>query len=300
MTLEERIATPPPKRSPKSSKPVPHQDLILENLPFEILYAIANHAGFFPTLKLMHTSRFFRTLFQSRSAWLSYMDPTACSDQIENMVLVQTKISLFDHVLFGVWNGTGEGKKAGVREEEVFFEHRAFNEEFDFLGGVSVGLGRSGFGRATFFEHRDTLPCYQNDLKERVRTGQIPPSIPPVTPVMTSISSPTSAHIPIPRGAKIEHSCSECAHFDHQKILKSICLLDHNHHPNLHALENAIAWDYTYPDGRRTLKYRILSHTGILGYGAARDLPMVHVNKVYINGVQLTGWAHDFYKRVVG
>ncbi|KNC98289.1 uncharacterized protein SPPG_06685 [Spizellomyces punctatus DAOM BR117] len=305
LDLPTILRTPKSKGSPEIQT-AKTQTPSLTDLPTELIYAISTRAGFFGALQLMRTCRTIHTLLSNRSAWTDYMDPTACSDVVENTLTIMTRITTFDHLLFGVWSGPPEEQGGQrIKDLQVFFEHRSFNEEYDFLGGVSAKVGRAGIADVSFFDHRDTLSCYQSDLKHRVQTGQIPPSIPPPTPTLpsattaTAPSNVTSPLVPVPRGLKIPHTCTTCAHFDTQNILKSICLLDHTHHPSVNSLESAISWEYTLPDGRRRIKFKVLSYQAPIGFVSMKELPMVHVNEVTINGRKLKGWAYEFFSKVV-
>ncbi|KAJ3015004.1 hypothetical protein HKX48_004821 [Thoreauomyces humboldtii] len=269
----------------------------LTALPTELLCAIAMRAGFFASLQLMHTCRSMRSLFSERAAWTLYMNPKACTEVVTNTCRITTKTTQFDHLVFGTWNRAslpGDMPKAGdsdARLEDVFFEHRTLSEQFDFLGGISVRVGKSALAKMAFFEHRHTLPCWLADADARSKAGRSPP--PSHNPTLEWTPDSTSS-LPSSTTRERPHTCPECAYFDTQRVLKSVCLLD-----KAYLEDEEIEWDHTFADGRRKVEVRVKRYQGLLGYRSVKDLPLVHANEISIDGRKVEGWAYDHFKSVV-
>ncbi|KAI9362073.1 hypothetical protein DFJ73DRAFT_813276 [Zopfochytrium polystomum] len=268
------------------------------DLPNELLITIGLRAGFMAAINLMRTCRRFETLLSDPAAWYDYTR-NGSSDIVESEVTICTKIHTFDHLVFGLWenpeihsqeeyphDGTQELPCKDVpvaAEPSVFFEHMTFSEQYDFLGGVNLSMTRGGLTSSEFFDHRETLPCYKNALRAAVASGALPPSAPHGDP---------------PAGAKIDHSCQECARYDRRKVLKSIFVFDQvPYHPRWG--REGFTWAFDYPDGRRRLRIKIKPFQGVLGYCSVRDLPSVFVNCVSVNGQQLKGDEYDLFQRLV-
>jgi hypothetical protein len=116
-------------------------------------------------------------------------------DEIENTVTIETRLHSFDNLVFGTWRGSGclhadaspldagfqkyqqqahllnnmmnqsnhlasKAEAVAMNNPAVFFEHKTFDERFDFLGGVQIRMNATGLATADFFDHRETLPCY--------------------------------------------------------------------------------------------------------------------------------------------
>ncbi|TPX74815.1 hypothetical protein CcCBS67573_g03925 [Chytriomyces confervae] len=157
----------------------------LLDLPTELIIKIAHYSGFIAATRMMHSHEHLHALLNTPAAWHAYKhDAHSSSDVVESHVQICTKIHTFDHLVFGTWNNDSS-------EPSVYFEHFTFNEAFDFLGGVEMGVLRSGKTTSACFEHREALACYQKALVEAVRVGALPPSAPHGGP---------------PPGAKIDHN----------------------------------------------------------------------------------------------
>ncbi|KAJ3124894.1 B9 domain-containing protein 2 [Physocladia obscura] len=265
----------------------------LLDLPNELLIQIALHAGFFAAATLIKThARLARLLLDPRS-WHAYTAVAASSaDVIEAQVTICTKIHTFDHLVFGLWagatRGCGEVKDAEQHgeeeEEEVYFEHFTFNEQYDFLGGVQMAVTRAGAVRSAFFEHRETLPCYRRALVAAVNAGALPATAPHGDP---------------PSGAKIDHDCTECRAYARRKVLKSLFVFDQVPYSPKWG-RDGFSWAYDYQDGRRRVKVQIKPFDGgVTGYSSLQDLPSVFVKKVNINGVELKGEHWTLFQSVV-
>ncbi|KAI8835401.1 hypothetical protein BJ741DRAFT_607885 [Chytriomyces cf. hyalinus JEL632] len=249
----------------------------LLDLPTELIVKIAHYSGFIAATRLMRSHGHLHALLNTPAAWHAYMhDAHSSSDIVESHVQICTKIHTFDHLVFGTWNN-------GNSEPSVYFEHFTFNEAFDFLGGVEMGVSRSGMTTSACFEHREALACYQKALMEAVRAGALPPSAPHGGP---------------PPGAKIDHSCNNCGRYNARHVLKSIFVFDQApHHPRWS--KDGFSWVHSYPDRRRSLRVSITPFHGAAGHTSIQDLPTVHVNKVNINGVDLVGEEWETFQRLV-
>ncbi|KAJ3236544.1 hypothetical protein HDU78_004548 [Chytriomyces hyalinus] len=261
-----------------ASLPAAQYSIGLVDLPTELIIKIAHYAGFIAATKLIQAHERFQTILDNPAAWHAYThDASSSSDVIESQVHICTKIHTFDHLVFGTWDNDRHS------EPSVYFEHLTFREDFDFLGGVEVGLSRSGQITSGFFEHRETLACYKNALIEAVQVGTLPPSAPHGGP---------------PPGAKIDHSCHECERYNQRSVLKSIFVFDQvPSHPRWG--KDGFSWVYSYPDGRRRLRVSITPFQGATGYTNIQDLPSVYVKKVNVNGVELEGKDWEMFQRLV-
>ncbi|KAI8848589.1 hypothetical protein BC829DRAFT_443721 [Chytridium lagenaria] len=130
---------------------------------------------------------------------------------------------------------------------------------------------------------QDASPSLRAPLVEAVATGVLPASAPHGTPAP---------------GAKIDHSCSRCAKYDGREVLKSLFVFDQvPYHPKWG--REGFSWNYTYPDGRRTLKICIKPFQGVLGYTSVSDLPSLFINCITVDGKQLKGDLYDLFNRLV-
>ncbi|KAJ3178964.1 hypothetical protein HDU87_003233 [Geranomyces variabilis] len=120
------------------------QQCHFDSLPTELVCAIAMRSGFFAASTLMQASRRFYNLLSHRDAWADYMDPRASDDLVESSVVIMTKLSMFDQLVFGTWSGLPDAQVvAPAAEETVYFEHRSFDEGYRFLGGLSMEMSRA-------------------------------------------------------------------------------------------------------------------------------------------------------------
>ncbi|KAI8820958.1 uncharacterized protein EV422DRAFT_496184 [Fimicolochytrium jonesii] len=299
------VESPLVSRTPSSSSS------LITKLPTELICAIAMKSGFFTAINLMHTCRTLRTILSAPEAWATYYNPDMSDEIIENTLSVTTKLTQFDHLVFGTWSGLPgtRGDEGQRREgEDLFFEHRAFDTDFDFLGGISAKMSRGGMLKIQFFEHRTTLPCYLTDIQTKLNSGELAPTHLPTTPgIPDEFSSTPPSAAPLfpaatlapPTGLRIPHTCPTCTYFDTQTIHKSTSLLDHNMFAAPTLLDDAITWVYTHLDNRRRVKVKVHAYQGPLGYVSWRDLPMVHCNEVRVAGRALRGWAWEFWRDVV-
>eukprot|EP00842_Homolaphlyctis_polyrhiza_P005689 jgi/Hompol1/6120/HPOL_000713-RA len=114
-------------------------------LPTEIICSIAMLSGFRGALSLRKTSsRMFRIL-SNPTAWTDYK--LISPDIIENAITVMTKVHTFDHLLFGEWHESLEYEPttpAPKLQGSVFFIHKTFLEQYDYLGGISFRMEPGG------------------------------------------------------------------------------------------------------------------------------------------------------------
>ncbi|KAJ3098343.1 hypothetical protein HDU97_004118 [Phlyctochytrium planicorne] len=280
----------------------------LLDLPNELLASIAMKSGFFAAARLMLTCKRLNAILDNPSSWMDYTRGGSM-DVIESEVTICTKIHTFDHLVFGLWHEVEQpldqdgnptvppptsSKRAMKRalsspnlgpsnEPQIYFEHLTFSEQYDFLGGISLGMAPGGYISSEFFDHRETLPCYREALAEAVAQGLLPPSAPHGDP---------------PPGSKIDHSCDRCAKYDGREVLKSLFVFDQvPYHPRWG--KEGFSWSYTYPDGRRRLKICIKPFQGTLGYTSVRDLPSLFINCITVDGKQLKSSEYDLFNRLV-
>ena len=123
-----------------------------------------------------------------------------------------------------------------------------------------------------FFEHRERLPCYIADVKNRMVSGEIPS-------VITSEISPVG-------GLRVKHSCVDCAHYDHQAVIKSEFV-----HQVLTG-DDAISHTYQIND-RRLITIKVECVDGINGY--SNTVPAITTKIWKINNVELTKQQLSFY-----
>ncbi|KAJ3192697.1 hypothetical protein HK101_006119 [Irineochytrium annulatum] len=306
------------------AKPASGQRLTLLHLPSELLIAVAMKSGFFGGVNLMRCCRRLNHLLDDPASWIDYntADPGSLAshaDLIESEVTIQTKIHTYDHLVFGLWHdvenegggGAAATDKDGApvskipralsddciargstrrsstetrKEPRVYFEHMAFSDSYDYLGGVSLHLARGGQLNSAFFDHRETLPCYRAALDAAVASGQLAPSAPHGGP---------------PAGAKVDHTCGECAGYDGREVLKSLFVFEQVP-SNPRWGREGFSWSYDYPDGRRRLRVAIVPYQGQLGYTSVRDLPTLFLNHaVTVNGRKLTGSGLEMFQRLV-
>ncbi|KAJ3116424.1 hypothetical protein HDU96_009681 [Phlyctochytrium bullatum] len=311
--LPSASAATPKKASVPAQALIPSTTVHLLDLPNELLTTIAMRAGFFAATTLMLTNKRFYSLLNNPASWTDYTRGGS-SDVIESEVTICTKIHTFDHLVFGLWHDVTadhtqsldqdaapilppptSSRRAMTRslsspsvlckpEPHIYFEHMTFNEQYDFLGGISLGMTPGGLISSEFFDHRETLPCYREALAEAVAQGVLPPSAPHGTP---------------PPGSKIDHSCPRCARYDGREVLKSLFVFDQvPYHPKWG--REGFSWMYAYPDGRRKLKVSIKPFQGALGYTSVSDLPSLFINCITVDGRSLSkGGLYDLFNRLV-
>ncbi|KAJ3144755.1 hypothetical protein HDU89_007799 [Geranomyces variabilis] len=264
-----------------------------DSLPTELVCAIAMRSGFFAASTLMQASRRFYNLLSHPDAWAHYMDPKACDDLVESSVVIMTKLSMFDQLVFGTWSGLPDAQVARAADETIYFEHRSFDEGYRFLGGLSMEMSRATVQSISFFEHRESLPCYQSDLQSRAAAGLLPPTIATTPP--TGIPPTVAA----PIGTRIAHSCSSCGYYDSQKVRHAICLLDAVPSFSVQPMSGERVYNHSFADGRRTLRVVVTPYASPVGYADLKDLPVIARENVRIAGNKLSQWEHNFFTQVV-
>ncbi|KAJ3050576.1 hypothetical protein HK097_008422 [Rhizophlyctis rosea] len=277
----------PVSKSKLSKEVLKPSGTTLSSLPSELLISIAARSGFWASLNLSYTSRRFRSLLSDRAAWREHLATDGADELIVNEVTITTRVGVYDHLLFGVWQGE-DGEKDG---DSLFFIHKTFNDDYDFLGGVSFKLLKGGLVEPSFFEHRELLPCYLLDLQTHIQTGSHPPTI------HLGTTPPSNPVLPDPIGTRIPHSCSSCSHYDTQTVQKSVFVM--NDQPLDSQMRQGVEWCFEHPDGRRVVRVRVRPYRGMLGYGCDGDLPMVTVNEVSVAERRLRGGALDVFARLV-
>ncbi|KAI8918863.1 hypothetical protein BC831DRAFT_515964 [Entophlyctis helioformis] len=295
----------------------------LADLPTELVCKIAMHAGFFGALALRRTCSRFNAILSQPLAWTDYA--TLSPDALVNHVTVSTRLHTFDHLIFGQWaspspsvslspsagsgdmvtkiNGQALRKTAlaptvaaglhhvhGADDDgadpDIFFIHKTFLEQYDFLGGISFHMAPGGLVSAKFFEHRERLDCYADDMAARVQDGTLPPSI--------------DAHVAggAPTGdARHPHTCGRCAHYDTQIVHRSVFVFDQPPSGGwTHGPGAGVRQSYTYADGRRTIDITVKPFAG----GVRQDdLPFVSMNRVSVDGVLLPPPLHSLFLALV-
>lgn len=299
------IPTKPITKAQSSTVSASKSDLLpsgpsyLTDIPSEIIITIANKAGFRSSVTLMHSCRRLRSLLNHPSAWHDYKSGKTCLETVESTVTICTKLNTYDHLLFGSWapsssnsDSDSKHKSSGPAmveggenmESAIWFEHLTFSEQYDYLGGVALRMGRCGGLTSEFFEHKETLPCYQEALVEAVALGLLPPSAPNGGPAP---------------GAKINHECPACCSYSNRSIIKDIFVFDQVSSTPRWAVDG-FSWRHAYPDGLRAVTIRIQPFQKVLGYVSARDLPTVFVNSVSVGGFLLRGELYAMFQRLVG
>jgi hypothetical protein len=221
----------------------------LYDLPTEVFVLIAMSSGFYGCMNLRNTCARFKRILDMKSNWNSFTERSP--DVIETLVTIETKLHQFDRIVFGEWT-----KNNMVLPTII---HKTFQEEYDFLGGMSLVAEINGRVGVEFFDHRETLPCYINDVQTRMRNGLLPR-------VTVTGTSPVG-------GVRIPHSCNECSHYDNVTIVKSEFI-----HKSLSENDELF---HTYQVGpKRFVNVSVQHIHGVFGY--SNDIPSitVKVNKI--------------------
>nr|KAJ3404837.1 hypothetical protein HK105_003846 [Polyrhizophydium stewartii] len=223
-----------------------------------------------------------RAVLSVPAAWADY--PALSPDVIENSVTVVTKIHAFDHLIFD--------------PVEVFFVHKTFLEQYDFLGGISFRMDAAGHAEADFFDHRERLDCYLDDVRQRVQQGTLPPPLAPLPAAAPALPADPAG------GARVPHSCAACAHYDTQTTLKSVFAFDHasphrspaaiaaaasdalqtstdDARDDDHDDDGAVTYVHRFADARRVLRVTVRPVAARL---ASEHLPFVTVNRWAVDG----------------
>ncbi|KAJ8328374.1 hypothetical protein O5D80_003732 [Batrachochytrium dendrobatidis] len=300
----------------------------LQSLPAELICNIAMRAGFFSALRLCQTSKYFNLLLSCPSSWGLYKHLS--SDHIQNTVTVVTKIHTFDHLIFGDWQpghiSHNDSATSNEDEREVYFVHKTFLEQFDFLGGISFSMHPGGLATANFFEHREQLSCYLEDMRQGVQSGRIPPplipemTLPPTpqpslastpredttdqsrtqallinTIVQTAFPSASSHHVSPVGGARLQHKCPSCEAYDTQTVHKSIFVFDQvPRHPTW--ARDGLTYTYAFKDCKRTLRITVKPSVNRI---CNDNLPMVTFNAIAINNIDLSPLLYALFLKLV-
>ncbi|TPX34433.1 hypothetical protein SeMB42_g07319 [Synchytrium endobioticum] len=280
----------------------------LSLMPTELIIMICTMAGFTPTLTLAMTCTRMHAIVMNPAAWHDYT--TYTPDVIESRIAIVTKLSTFDHLLFGEWPrpadaAGGRGMRlqscdsAATLTDEytstststtststststtckarttktLFFEHRAFADHFDFLGGVELNVWDDGNVGIDFFDHVEQLPCQQ-----------------------LQPASPTS-HSPI---ASSEHTCRECYPYRHRRLMRNFFVFDQQEVVDWEVTTKpAFEWVWESRNGRRRVIITVSPQRNVRGFAPVGSLPFVTTEGVVVNGVQLQGSLRIFWERFV-
>ncbi|KAI8900217.1 hypothetical protein BC833DRAFT_582692 [Globomyces pollinis-pini] len=239
----------------------------LQTLPIELFTMIAMSSGFMTCMKLRQTCRFFRNVLDSKSSWNHFhlLSP----DIITTKAYLDTTLRQFDQIIFAEWFKNDQKSSCII--------HRTFLEQYDYLGGVSLVVSNTGKVTCEFFEHRERLPCYIDDVRTRMANGTIPPTL--------GISSSPIG------GIRVEHSCPECEHYDSQTVIRS---------EFVHGiLADESKLEYTYKlHPKRHVSVTIRSIVGVTGYNT--ELPAVTTKLWKLNEHELSGGLLNAYMRYIG
>ncbi|TPX30921.1 hypothetical protein SmJEL517_g05610 [Synchytrium microbalum] len=269
----------------------------LLDLPVELIITISHQAGFHESMTLALCCKRLNEILMDTRSWYAYTATTP--DIIESRINIVTKLSTFDHLLFGVWPkaplytveeepqdipmsssnsslstlvAVSPAEKARKKDHiNLFFEHRAFSDRFSFLGGVEFDVKDNGRVSSDFFEHLESKPCQQLEP-----------------------TSPTS-NAPL---AITEHICNECYSYHHRKILRNYFVFDS--HDLQDVSKPAFEWTWESINKKRIVKISVVPQRGVLGYASARNMPYILSEAVTINGKQLLGGLRRHYERLVG
>ena len=256
-------------RSTSQDTLVPQDEILsqLEQMPTEIFTMIAMSSGFHACMNLRRTCTRFRQILKDRCHWRSFTERSP--DVIETTVTIETRLHQFDQIIFGEWSVQGEKVPCII--------HRTFLEQYDFLGGLSLVVQPSGRCKADFFDQREALPCYIKDVKARMAFGSLPT-------VTTSEESPVG-------GLRVSHSCSDCAHYDNQTVLRS----EFVHR----SLSEGDSLSHSYQvDPKHIVHAKIQEVQGVFGY--SNDVPCVSVQITSINAKPLSkGNLNWYYKYIM-
>ncbi|KAI8911763.1 hypothetical protein EDD86DRAFT_189081 [Gorgonomyces haynaldii] len=214
-------------------------------LPTEILVSISIQCGFRTCLVLRSTSKRLRRILSDPSCYTS-MDKSP--DVIETIVTVNTKLHVWDHLVFGQWE---------LFKDAIYFEHMTFLESMDFLGGISFKMHRNGHVDKMYFEHRESLDCYVEFVLDQHKRGLLPPSIHGTG------------------GVRLPHSCNRCKHYDTKSILSSYMV----HHSQKFGIR------HHFVDGKRILQIRIV-HIKDDGHIPSVDIQVAKIDNIPLSSFE--------------
>ena len=127
-----------------------------------------------------------------------------------------------------------------------------------------------------FFEHRESLPCYIADIQSRMASGTLPQ-------VLTTDESPVG-------GVRVNHTCSECKHYDEQQVIKSELV------HQIMAEGEDISHVY-HLDSKHEVTVVVTTINSVFGYN--NEIPCVSTKIWKIDGVELDKGLHNFYLKYV-
>lgn len=251
-----------PCRANSSDSLVPEITLI--SLPTEIIQMIAMSAGFLAALNLRNANRKLRKILSDRENWKEYS--ARSPDVIQTKVTIDTKLHQFDQLVFAEW--VLDGKIVPL------FIHRPFLRDYEVSGSVSFICFANGKTNVRFFDDRETLPCFLNDIRNRIENGELPQK------VMDCRES-------------VKHSCTECKHYDNRTVLKSIFIRDY-----VNAYGSNSSLEYLYELGsKQQLLVCAQAIETIVGY--SNDGPCVTTQISKLNSKPLSRGLLGFYMKYV-
>lgn len=271
-------------------RPQMKRKLTLLDLPYEILCIIAMDAGFFAAITLRKTCSKLFHILNTRLGWYYYnkrLPGGGMVDKIENTIEIMTRLHHYDHLVFGLWN-TSE------KNDQYYFEHLTFYEKFDYLGGVVVQVKPGGLIESEFFDHRETLPCYIDDVLRSRKNGSIPAML--TNSDIYQQSNLALPDTPMGNDVTIDHSCEDCAVHDFKQPLSTSFLYNH-----LQEEGGSLSFTrvLTLADGKRSIVFKIVNlEADAPGYSYLEELPMCTINRVKINGKMLNKFEFALFKRL--
>jgi ribosomal protein L32 len=155
-------------------------------------------------------------------------------------------------------------------------EHMTFLTDYDYLGGICFQMNRKGQVDVEFFEHLESLPCYNRKFQDHIREGTLPPML----DVDRSYGEIRN----------INHVCHECEHYSKREKLSS-----HLMHSSVASL---MPFSYTFEDGRRTLTIVVENVKDDDDSGV--QMPRIEAEFTSCNGVSFTRKEKIIMERMFG
>jgi hypothetical protein len=238
--------------------------LTLTSLPTEIIQMIAMSSGFLAALNLKNTNQKFRKILSDRQSWREYNKRSP--DIIQSKVTIDTKLHQFDQLVFAEWFLDGR--------IVPLFVHRPFLKDYEVSGSVSFICSDSGKTNVKFFDDRETLPCFLNDVHDRIESGELSED------VMESRES-------------VNHSCAECKHYDNRTVLKSLFI-----HDSVNTYRTSSSLEYVYELNRKhQLLVCVQAIETVVGYKS--EFPCVTSQISKLNGKPLRRGLLGFYIKYI-
>lgn len=228
-------------------------------------------------MTLSKSCRGLRNTFLSPETYFRY--DTHTMDTVEIPIKVETRLTPFDQLVFGVWNSNPETTGNWRSGVTLFLEHRAFQKQvgFEYLGGIRIELPQQSRAiscqslcnlpnlavvSTSFFDKRENLPCYRSKDIDILPTDTKP------------------------------HSCSSCMNYDLRTYLKSTFLyqIDAQSSQKTGNGSWAVEWAYSL---NRKMQIKLIIEP------VKQFMPKVEALPVTINGVPLTPKMQSYFKQLV-